>query len=74
MVAIFCYDMGMTREQQQADQEGFIKLSIRLPHDVHGDVKAMSEEERRSLNAQIVWCLQQCARRWKRGRRNDRND
>jgi hypothetical protein len=61
----------MVRKQLQADEEGFYRVSVRLPHDVHEAVKEMSTKEQRSLNAQIVWCLSQCTDRWKKTRKRE---
>lgn len=34
-----------------------VKLTVRLPHELHARVKALAHEDRRSLNAQLVWLL-----------------
>ncbi len=68
MAPILCYDWGMARKQLQADEEGFYRLSVRMPPDLHAEVKAMSAAEQRSLNAQIVWCIRQCTARWRKAR------
>jgi predicted HicB family RNase H-like nuclease len=34
-------------------------ITVRLPDDLHARVKAAAEMERRSINAQILWCIEQ---------------
>lgn len=34
-----------------------VKLQVRLPRDLHEQLQALSEEEQRSLNGQIVYLL-----------------
>lgn len=34
-------------------------INVRVPDDIHALVKAAAERDRRSLNAQIVWFLDQ---------------
>ncbi|MGR6502803.1 Arc family DNA-binding protein [Shewanella sp. Koi 1] len=35
------------------------KLMLRLPHEVHQMAKEAAEDQHRSLNAEIVYCLRQ---------------
>lgn len=34
------------------------KLTLRLPEDLHREIKHLAEEDRRSLNAQIITLLE----------------
>lgn len=59
----------MVRKQQRLEEGEAVRVSVRMPAAVHEAALQMSAEEQRSLNAQIVWCLQHCVARWKRGQR-----
>jgi len=67
IVAKLCYDGGMVKKQQRLEGRDVVTVSLRMGADLHARVKQMSEDEKRSLNAQIVWCVEQCAARWARG-------
>lgn len=41
--------------------ENLVRLMLRLPANLHALLTAMARRERRSLNAQIVYLLQQAA-------------
>jgi len=53
------YTEGMPRKQEQAEERGFYRLSVRMPTEVQGELERASEEEGRSLNAQIIWICRQ---------------
>jgi predicted transcriptional regulator len=40
-------------------------LSLRLPDDLHQDLKELAEKEHRSLHAQIIYILEKYIERWK---------
>jgi len=56
-----CYNTHMPgkhqRKQEQAEERGFYRLSVRMPVEVQAELERISEDEGRSLNAQIVWCM-----------------
>lgn len=42
-----------------------IKFLLRLPPDLHEELKAWAEREERSLHAQILYVLRRALREWK---------
>ena len=34
------------------------RLTVRLPKKLHGRIKALADEDHRSLNAELVWLLE----------------
>lgn len=38
---------------------GMAKVTIRIPDELHDDIKELADRSRRSLNSEIVWLLEQ---------------
>jgi hypothetical protein len=36
-----------------------IGINLRLPEELHANLRALAESDRRSLNAEIVWLLEE---------------
>lgn len=52
------------------EQDDIVRVSLRLPRELHGRIQEMARADERSLHAQIVWCLRQCEQRARRTRKN----
>ncbi len=39
----------------------FVRFTLRIPHDLHDALRAISEREERSLHAQIIYVLRRYA-------------
>ena len=35
-----------------------VRLTVRIPRELHGQITALADEDRRSLNSEIVWLLE----------------
>jgi len=42
-----------------------VRFLLRLPPDLHDQLKAWAEEEERSLHAQIIYALRRALREWR---------
>jgi hypothetical protein len=58
MGPLWCYT-GTMKTQQTTDT---IRVGVRMPTGLHEQLVALAIAEQRSLNAQIVWLLQQATR------------
>lgn len=43
-----------------------LRFVLRLPPDLHEELKAWAEEEERSLHAQIIYVLRRALKEWRR--------
>jgi hypothetical protein len=47
---------------QEGDGEEEVKITLRLPSGLHGDLQKLADEEVRSLNGQLVYLLQEAVK------------
>ncbi len=58
----------MSKEQQRTEGKEFTRFHVRMPNDLHEELTIVSDEEGRSLNAQIVYLLRQGIARYKKNK------
>jgi hypothetical protein len=46
-----------------------VKLTVRIPRDMHERIKALASEDRRSLNSELIWLLESAVEIEERGGR-----
>jgi hypothetical protein len=55
----------MTDREAEARRRNFVGIGLRLPPELHTELKAIAEEEQRSLHGQILVLLRQGVARYR---------
>ena len=55
MLLLCCYYSSMKQEQKPAQ----VSINVRFPPELAAQVKALAQEENRSINGEILWVLRE---------------